>query len=69
MRSAPNRLGLEALPPYVDMIELRDGDCIDFFARNWQGVHVPITTMGPAEMWRAHVQWSDSAALVSGDAA
>jgi hypothetical protein len=51
------------------MIELRDGDCIDFFARNWQGVHVPITTMGPAEMWRAHVQWSDSGALVSGDAA
>ena len=43
-------------PPYVDLITLRSGDCIDFFARNWQGLHVPIATMDVAELWRAYWQ-------------
>lgn len=52
---------LEELPPFVDLITFRDGDCIDFFARNWQGLHVPISTMNPAELWRAYQCWKPTA--------
>jgi hypothetical protein len=50
-------LGLAQLKPYIDLIELRDGECIDFFARNWQGVHVPITAMSAEEQQRAWETW------------
>lgn len=44
-------------PPYVDLITLKSGDCMDFFARNWQGLHVPIATMNLPELWRAYWRW------------
>lgn len=54
---SPFGRGLDELPPYVDLVTLRAGDCVDMFARNWQGLHVPITTMNPAELWRAYRKW------------
>ncbi len=54
MNRAPYQAWMrEELPPFVDLIEQRSGKDMQFYARNYQGVHVPITTMGPADVRNA----------------
>jgi hypothetical protein len=47
-------LPLDPLPEYTDLVTQIDGQGLPHsFARNWQGVHVPIETLEVEDLRRA----------------
>lgn len=45
---------LDILPPFVNLITQLDGQGRPHsYARNWQGLHVPIETLTPQDLRRA----------------
>lgn len=46
------------LPPFVDLIVLGEGEKVDFYARNPQGLHVPISALSVQQRHWAYAAWN-----------
>lgn len=49
--------GKPVMAPYVDLIVLRNGKSVDMYARNSQGLHVPISTLSAQQTEDAYALW------------